>query len=538
MKPFYLHFNRGMASALVFATIAFASGDMFGQGIPNPNYNPQTPTYLELEDCDGNNSNNYNLGSCAEEMGYLLPNNNTIIQGANQSAVFGNSIDMDFYQFDLEEPALLRINFSSNIYFTSEIFLVELNGLPDTCGSSLEFINFVGTLYMPSNYWSIPNYIIPSIYGVYPAGNYFLVLIANGSSGSTCGDLVYQISIEHLGTFDTGEHCMTATPIEPKPAFNDGRYFDDMQDGIVNGDFGCAAVDIDQAERWYSFTAITDVTYLNARRTGTGNFDGVIEVYDSCEGEAIHCANTSSGNNEVTWFPTTIGETYYFRIYHSGTSPLNNTAFSAAAAHIPFTQLSAADCGRMDLESTDIIRSDWPANQFMLTEWQFQFRQAQAPFTSYVITSPNGSNPQFRMSWFPQAEPGRTYSVRTRARMYQGNTWGNWGQPCTIGMAGTSGLMAQASGGIFAGDMDINVWPNPAQDQFTVEITPAAGDTEVEISAFDLSGKRLKHQVVGIDGSAGLLNITQDTQGLSTGIYLLQVTTASGSAMHKLSVTK
>lgn len=527
-----------MACTLTFASIAFASGELFGQPMPNPNYNPQTPTYVEMEDCDGNNNNDFTLGYCDEELGYLLPNTEIIIAGSIQDSTGTSHSDQDFYRFDLEEPALLRINLDPAIYNNNLLYLIKLNSLPDSCGAPMGSINVVGLIQSINGQWGATNYTMPTIYGVYPAGHYRIYMFLSKSSQFTCEERHYQVSIEHLGTFNTGQHCMNTTPLEPKPAFNDGRYFDDMQDGIVNGDFGCAAVDIDQAERWYSFTAITDVTYLNARRTGTGNFDGVIEVYDTCDGESIHCANNTSDNNEVTWLPTTIGQTYYFRVYHSGTSPLNNTAFSAAVAHIPFAQLSAADCGRMNLVSTDIIRSDWPANQFMLTQWQFRFQELQAPFTAHVITSPNGSNPQFRMSWFPQAEPGRTYSVSTRARMYQGNTWGNWGQACTIGMAGTSGLMAQASGGVFASDMAINVWPNPAQDQFTIEITPAPGDTEVEISAFDMSGKRLKHQVVGLGSGAEVVNISLDTQGLSTGMYLLRVTTDSGSAMHKLSVAK
>lgn len=62
-----------------------------------------------------------------------------------------------------------------------------------------------------------------------------------------------------------------------------------------------------------------------------------------------------------------------------------------------------------------MITTDLPVNQFLLTNWYFEFTELEAPFSTYEILSPNGANPNFMLEWFNDAEYGRTYEVRTRS---------------------------------------------------------------------------------------------------------------------------
>ncbi len=229
--------------------------------------------------------------------------------------------------------------------------------------------------------------------------------------------------------------CDEATPIIAAVTFNESSVSASMLDETASGVEQCQNTSNVQPDQWFSFESVATVMYVRA--WGLGDFNAAVEVYDACGGELIACQNDApAGQREIVILQnTTPGETYYVRVYHGGAGTPQTLNYTVAVAHIPFIKLEADDCGVFDYTPTDVISSELPSNQFLLTNYYFEFTELEEPFNTYEILSPNGSNRNFQLQWFPQAEFGRTYSVRTRARMYQGPNWGDYGDACTIGFA-------------------------------------------------------------------------------------------------------
>ncbi|MFN2422857.1 MAG: fasciclin domain-containing protein [Cryomorphaceae bacterium] len=229
--------------------------------------------------------------------------------------------------------------------------------------------------------------------------------------------------------------CDQATEILGSPTFAEDEVFTSMAGETASGVDQCQNTDNVQPDQWFFTESIATVMYFRA--WGLNDFDAAVEVYEECGGELLACQNTApAGDREIVILQnTTPGETYYFRVYHGGTGTPNTLDYSVSVAHIPFTKLREEDCEVFDYTPADMIRTELPPNQFLLTNWYFEFTENEAPFNTYEILSPNGSNPNFNLQWFPQAEYGRTYSVRTRASMYQGPNLGDYGEACDIGFS-------------------------------------------------------------------------------------------------------
>ncbi len=546
-------------SILLFAFLKSSSS--YGQLSPDPAYQPVTPDYIELEQCDesGNeilliysefyadsllDPNDYST-QCME---YLpLPSNPTsfVLQGS-ANLTHGIGMPMDNYEFELEEEVLVDFFYQKSHLFATSVTLRSLPENFPSCGApasaSIDTLG-LGTVIAEMYYdFFLGGTLTESV--LLPPGRYWIniLTIPNSDYPTECPIWEYQLKMDFHSQADIpGQFCSTAIELIPEETFNESRLMDDMSDGLYHGNFSCATADIGQTERWFKFTAAKSHSFIQARREGAGNFDGVIEVYSSC-GNLIQCTDDYVGANEIAIVPTQPGLTYYYRIYHKGHQALNNTAISTAVAYVPPTQLRSQDCGRMNLTPNDIIRSDWPSNQFLLSNWRFLFIELEAPYAQYEILSPNGSNPQFRMHWFPQAEPGRTYMVLTRPRMYQGPTWGDYADWCVIGMApapiwdqsstdhlqvdGSSQSMQEAS---------LQLWPNPARGAFRCSFEVRPGDSDYLLSVFDVSGKMV-HQSTGGLAHQGLMEIEQRTESFASGLYMVQVQTASAVYSAKLMI--
>jgi hypothetical protein len=531
-------------TAFTFFLLAAHGG--YAQYYPvNPNFNPLVPDYYELETCGSPNNAVPSPGQCPEPLSFPTISTPYVIEGKYDTIInYPGFTTIDTYKFVLDEATNVRF---STIVEHAIPYYLSIQSVPDSLFNCQ--LGFDDNFYQVNVIHNLFNtvYLDQTYTTTLPAGKYFLVYYVdwmfNNIQPKICESTTYQIVVENLDAYGPGQTCELAREITPAEVFNDSRLQDNMNNGLYFGDFGCAANDVGQAERWFKFTAAKTTSFIQALRTGSGNFDGAIEVYTGCSSASIACQN-STGSNEILILPTNVGQEYWFRIYHNGAQALGNTAFSAAVAYVPPTKLRILDCDRMDLTVGDIIRSDWPSNAFLLNQWQFKFEEQEAPFNTYEITSPNGSNPQFRMSWFPQMQANRTYKVWTRPRMYQGPTWGDYADWCLIGTAPTAGIVMQNSppdemqGSLSAGTFNADLWPNPAGQSFNLGFQANEGDTYAELSIFDLSGKRVEFSQVPISQDANYVTLVRNTDRLSTGLYLVQVRTASGQAIIKLSVNK
>ncbi|HYV94698.1 MAG TPA: T9SS type A sorting domain-containing protein [Chitinophagales bacterium] len=81
-------------------------------------------------------------------------------------------------------------------------------------------------------------------------------------------------------------------------------------------------------------------------------------------------------------------------------------------------------------------------------------------------------------------------------------------------------------------DDALQVYPNPAVENFTVKISPDGYAGEVQFSLRDLFGKKISEQRT----QAGSI-VKMDVNGLPSGIYLLQMNAGSGSVVKKIIIT-
>lgn len=78
---------------------------------------------------------------------------------------------------------------------------------------------------------------------------------------------------------------------------------------------------------------------------------------------------------------------------------------------------------------------------------------------------------------------------------------------------------------------DIAVYPNPASRVINIERMP--GSTSGTASLYDLNGRLLKEQTLGLSGKT-----TLDVDGLATGTYILKTISEGSVTTHKVSVVK
>ena len=80
---------------------------------------------------------------------------------------------------------------------------------------------------------------------------------------------------------------------------------------------------------------------------------------------------------------------------------------------------------------------------------------------------------------------------------------------------------------------ELTVYPNPATDRLTVEFTLTQAES-VTAQIVDLTGKVLRHNTIdGVDGSN---QIQLNLNGISKGLYLLEINTSEGKSVRKVTV--
>gem|GEM_PF-5211413 len=518
-----------------------------------PGYTPEIPDYMEMETCGSNSNtamyaNPSYTGNCAEQLPFPVPQGRFVLQGTGSAEVAVWNID--HYVFEVVKNSEVRITSMVSHQVVNLVTFLELT--PDWYACA----GFEENPYPPGNqfYLSDGNSLCSQDFSMSLPKGFYMMQVNHTAPSSInpitmpgCdNELEYQISIENLGSYNDGGSCSFAQEITAKPTFAESQIPANLLDGELSNAMGCLSSTVEQRSMWFKFTATHENMFIMARRNGISNLNATVEVYDDCNGAPILCQNAFAGNvNEVVIVNNTIiGHEYYFKVYHNGQGVLSGGNIFAAVAHVPTTQLIATDCGRTGLIPTSVIRSAWPVNQFLLSNWMFKFQEMSPPFNVYEVISPNGNNPNFRLNWFPQLQAGRTYAVWTRPKMYQGPTWGDYGTSCLITMApAAAGMIAydddetSTSEGyrFVGGNMIVDVWPNPAHEEVMIRFNASEDDAYADIRIVDVSGKEVDHLYRTFEGGE-IQTLAFTTENLTTGIYLIHVRTASGSTVAKLAV--
>lgn len=212
-----------------------------------------------------------------------------------------------------------------------------------------------------------------------------------------------------------------------------------VQSGSVDGATWSGAAQCDgpgaNPDQWYQFTAEASTTFI---RIETANdFDPVVEVFDACGGSQIECRNAAGPGGAESFRLTdlTPGAVYRFSVYHAGAvAPLDGN-FNVVVVHIPIVELRPQDCDQTNYTTNSIIRAlGPPAGSLTVTGYEWRFTELEAPFTTYEVISPNGTNPNYRLLWFAPIQYGRSYDVSVRLRVAEGNSVGDYGPACTIAL--------------------------------------------------------------------------------------------------------
>lgn len=244
--------------------------------------------------------------------------------------------------------------------------------------------------------------------------------------------------------------CATANLITSEEDFLDSQVTGSFSGAGFSGITQCVGPG-GRPDVWYRFVAVASDHGIFA--TGSGDINIAIQVFDACSGTQLACRNNSGpGGTEIALVSNlTPGNTYYYTVFHAGGAPATATDFTTAVAHIPFVELESSYCGVTDYTSNDVIRATIPSNTTNFTNYQFRFVELEPPFSTYIITSPNGTNPNFLLEWFPALEYGRTYEVSVRVRAVV-QAYGDFGNTCTIGIQEdvlTTRLESQYQNGFF-----------------------------------------------------------------------------------------
>lgn len=286
--------------------------------------------------------------------------------------------------------------------------------------------------------------------------------------------------------------CLTANSITSEEDFSDSQLAGSFVGAGFSGTLQCAGPGGND-DVWYSFVAVA--TRHGVRATGSGDLNLALEVYDACAGSQLVCRNSAGagGTETAVLAGLTVGNTYFYRVYHAGGTAATSTEFTTAVAHIPFVELLPSNCGVLDYTTNDLIRATNPSNTENFTNYQFRFVEQESPFNTYVITSPNGTNPNFLLQWFPQIEYGRTYEVSVRVRAIA-PAYGDFGNACIIGLQNnvlSTTLENQYSNGFFDFCDIIGANKVALSTQYRWTFLDFASDPPVQTEVIGLSDSRL-----------------------------------------------
>lgn len=197
-----------------------------------------------------------------------------------------------------------------------------------------------------------------------------------------------------------------------------------------------------------------------------------------------------------------------------------------ATSGVPTTQLRPQDCGKLNYRIN--------ANNRIITnpisgaiQYEFEFTEVGTGNIVAVVQRPN--NVLYFNTMSPILPFPAQYNVRTKAKM--GSVWGDYGQPCLIGIIGLNrdgGSDAEAQAEtetgvtIDAPYFDITAMPNP-YDVMTSIVINSSINENVYIQFFDMTGKLVEDMKVTTNSR------TNVGSNLSKGIYLLKARTDSGN---------
>lgn len=234
------------------------------------------------------------------------------------------------------------------------------------------------------------------------------VTINNGGYGYTSSPT---INIEspawaHSGEFaiviyskSENDDCVTATELASLSTKGCSNGTNSLTDNTESATASSQAVVCGKPDDdiWYKFTAINANTKIKV--TGTGAFDPAFQVYDggSAPGScgtltSLLCVNaTGNGATDSVTMSTTIGNTYYVRVFHAGVGSSVETFTICVTSAIPDCIVSPTSPGNGASLCAGSIKLTWPAEQ-VATGYDLYLDLGTGPATTLVASNLSGTS--------------------------------------------------------------------------------------------------------------------------------------------------
>ena len=171
----------------------------------------------------------------------------------------------------------------------------------------------------------------------------------------------------------------------------------------------------------------------------------------------------------------------------------------------------------------------WNVSHNFISGYAFAFPKFELGYGDFVDVYNNYTNPPSLYKRFDIYDPPTDVYTVNFKKMRVNFVSDNWDQKEGFTME----YYAIASVEDYNGLEDLTVYPNPATDYVNVEFSLQEAEN-VTFQLMDLTGKMLKQ--TSMDGIAGTNQFRFDIQGVSQGLYLLEIVTDSGKSVRKITV--
>ena len=171
----------------------------------------------------------------------------------------------------------------------------------------------------------------------------------------------------------------------------------------------------------------------------------------------------------------------------------------------------------------------WNLSHNFISGYAFAFPKFNLGYGDFVDVYNNTTNPPTLYKRFDiYDQPEGVYNVPFK-RMRVNFVSDNWDQNEGFSLEYYAIDAVEDYNGI----EDLTVYPNPATDYVNVEFSIPQSE-KVTFQLLDLTGKMLKQS--SLDGVVGANQYRFGVQGVAKGMYLLEVVTASGKTVRKITV--
>lgn len=171
----------------------------------------------------------------------------------------------------------------------------------------------------------------------------------------------------------------------------------------------------------------------------------------------------------------------------------------------------------------------WNVTHNYISGYAFAFSKFRLGYGDFVDVYNNTTNPPTLYKRFDiYDQPEGVYTVDFK-KMRVNFVSDNWDQNDGFSMDYYALASVEGHNGV----EELTVYPNPATDHLTVEFSLANAE-QVTARIVDLTGKVLRQNTIeGVDGSN---QIQLELNGISKGLYLLEINTPEGKSVRKVTV--